>query len=320
MMLRNNSLRIAVAFAAVYLIWGSTYLAIAIAVDSVPPVFMVALRGLLAGGVLYLVTRLRGGSPVTAREILATVPTAALLFGGGYVLVGWAQQHLASGVAALLNATVPAFVVAMEWGTGQRARPGWKVSAGLVAGLLGIGILVFGNGEEGGLTILPAALIIVASLCWAAGSVRARSQAQSDPFRRAAVQLLTGGFLLFPVSALLGEFGVVLEGELQMRSLLALLYLVVFGSLIGYTAFVWLLHQVPAGKVASHAYVNPLIAVLVGSLVAHEPVSVTTVISALLIVGSVVAIVNGESGVVRGEGKPRSIAERARKTLVPRNI
>src|SRR5262245_13974399 len=203
----------------------------------------------------------------------------------------------------------------MEWGTGQRARPGWKVGAGLSAGLLGVGILVFGRGQEGGLPILPAALIIVASLCWAAGSVRARSQAQSDPFRRAAVQLLTGGFLLLPVSALLGEFGVVLQGQLQVRSLLALSYLVVFGSLVGYTAFVWLLHHVPAGKAASHAYVNPLIAVLVGSLAAHEPVSVTTVISALLIVGSVVAIVNGESGGWRRKKTPSAVAETVQEGL-----
>jgi drug/metabolite transporter (DMT)-like permease len=186
------------------------------------------------------------------------------------------------------------------------------VIAGLAAGLAGVALMVFGSGESGcgGLALFPAALIIVASLCWAAGTIRARSQAESDPFRRAAVQLLTGALLLLPVSALLGEFGIVLQGRINASSLLALSYLVVFGSLVGYTAFAWLLHHVPASKAASHAYVNPLIAVLLGSLVANEPVTVTTVVSALLIVGSVVAIVSGNSTVAPAKEERGTAEER----------
>lgn len=308
-MRNTESLRLVVAFGAVYLIWGSTYLAIGVAVQTVPPVFMVVMRGALAGGALYLFSRFRGGPAVTAREMVESIPTAALLFGGGYVLVGWAEQSVASGPAALLNATVPAFVVVLEWLSGRRARPGLRVVGGLVTGLLGVSVLVFLRGQgAGGVGALGAVLLLTASLAWAFGSVRAGARAAGDPVRRAAVQLLTSAFLLLPISVLLGEHRVVLSGAIDTRSLLALCYLIVFGSLIGYTAYVWLLQHVPAGKAASHAYVNPLIAVLLGGWLGGEPLDEVTALSATLIALSVVAIVRGESTrqSVAGASEPRA--------------
>jgi drug/metabolite transporter (DMT)-like permease len=293
----TERIRIAIAFAAIYLIWGSTYLAIGMVVTDVPPVFMVAVRGLLAGGVLYLWTRRRGGAAVTARELLTMVPTAALLFGGGYVLVGWAEQHVASGPSALLNSTTPAWVVLFEWLNRNRARPKSWFGFALALGFVGVCVLVRGNGD-GALPVVPVIALIAASVAWAAGTLRTKTHANGDPLRNAAIQLLTGGFLLLPVSVATGELPRVLHG-LATQSLLALLYLVVVGSLIGYTAYVWLLHHVAASKVASHAYVNPLIAVALGAVLANEPFHVTTIVAALLILTSVFFIVREKAVVVR---------------------
>jgi len=285
----SERLGIIVAFAAIYLIWGSTYLAIANVVTDVPPVFMVVVRGFFAGALLYLWSRRRGGAPIRGREVLQMMPTAALLFGGGYVLVGWAEQHVASGPAALLNSTTPAWVVLFEWLNGRRARPQIWFAFALLLGFLGVSVLVRGGGE-GAMPLLPVLALIGSSVSWAAGTLRTRLSAQGDPLRNAAVQLITGGFLLLPFSAATGEFGVVLNG-LATSSLLALLYLVIIGSLVAYTAYVWLLHRVAASKVASHSYVNPLIAVVLGSVLGGESFYMSTIVAALLILTSVFFIV-----------------------------
>ena len=303
---------IGVAFAAVYLIWGSTYLAIGVTVEEVPPVFLVAVRGLLAGAVLYAWARARGAQSVTGKEVLAMVPTAALLFGGGYVGVAWAEQYVPSGPAALLNATTPAWVVLFEWLTRKRSRPSLRFAFALGLGLGGVALLVSGK-SGGAVAVLPAVALVAASVAWAGGTMRARANAHGDPIRDAAVQLLTGGILLLPFSLALGEGRDVAAG-FATSSLLALAYLVVVGSLVGYSAYVWLLHHVAAAKVASHAYVNPLIAVLVGAGLAGERIYSTTVIAALLILVSVFFIVGDRTklssprGTAQPSARPRIAA------------
>lgn len=303
---------IGVAFAAVYLIWGSTYLAIGVTVEEVPPVFLVAVRGLLAGAVLYAWARWRGARSVTGREVLAMVPTAALLFGGGYVGVAWAEQYVPSGPAALLNATTPAWVVLFEWLTRKRSRPSLRFAFALGLGLGGVALLVSGK-SGGAVAVLPALALVAASVAWAGGTMRARANAHGDPIRDAAVQLLTGGILLLPLSLALGEGRDVAAG-FATSSLIALAYLVVVGSLMGYSAYVWLLHHVAAAKVASHAYVNPLIAVLVGAGLAGERIYSTTLIAALLILVSVFFIVGDRTklsspqGTAQPSARPRIAA------------
>lgn len=311
----GERLRIVAAFAAIYLIWGSTYLAIGVAVEEVPPVFMVAVRGLLAGGALCCVVRWRGGAGLRLRELTQTVPTALLLFGGGYVLVGWAEQYVASGPAALLNATTPAWVVLFEWLARRRARPGLGFVGALVLGIAGVGVLVSGGGDSA-LPFVPALALVLASVAWAAGTLRTRLHAHADPLRNAAVQLLTGGLLMLPISLAVGEAPAVSQG-FAVRSLLALGYLVVVGSVVGYTAYVWLLHHVPASKVASHSYVNPLIAVVVGAALAGEGVYLTTLIAALLILVSVFFIVLAEDEVAK-EDERRRIHERVHLACLAR--
>ena len=296
--------KVGVAFAAIYLIWGSTYLAIAKTVADVPPIFMVAVRGLLAGGILYLWARRHGGRAVTLRELAAMVPTAALLFGGGYVLVGWAEQSVESGPAALLNATTPAWVVLFEWLSGRRARPSMRFAIALGLGVAGVGLLVGVRGEDASaMPLLSALALIGASVAWGAGTLRARIHANGDPVRDAAVQLLTGGLLLLPFSALFGEMPHVADG-FTTASLSALGYLVVVGSLMGYSAYVYLLHHVPASKVASHSYVNPLIAVIVGAALAGEQLTYPMIVAAALILVSVAFIVGEpKAGARRGSGR-----------------
>jgi drug/metabolite transporter (DMT)-like permease len=289
--------RIAAAFGAIYLIWGSTYLSIAVAVEDVPPVFMVAVRGLLAGGVLYFRARRRGAAPFQIREMVTMVPTASLLFGGGYVLVGWAEQQVPSGAAALLNSTTPAWVVLFEWLSRRRARPDFRFLIALALGMIGVALLVGGNGG-GTLPIVPALAVVVASVAWAAGTLQTRLHANGDPGRKAALQLVTGGLLLLPVSALSGELPDVIAG-FSTRSIGALAYLVIAGSLVGYSAYVWLLHQVSASKVASHAYVNPLIAVALGAGLAGERLYPTTLLAALLILVSVFYVVKEKPAVMQ---------------------
>lgn len=284
----SDRTRTIAAFAAVFLIWGTTYLAIGSVVSSIPPVFMVAVRGMIAGGALYAWARTRGGAAISGSELTAMLPTAALLFGGGYVLVGWAEQQVASGAAALLNATTPAWVVLIEWLTHRRARPTMRFAVALLMGVAGVGVLVGGSTS---LPIVPSLALIVASIAWGAGTVRARANAKGDALRDAAVQLLTGGLLLLPVSVLSGEMKTVFDG-VTTESLGALVYLIIVGSLGGYTAYVWLLHHVPASKVSSHAYVNPLVAVAVGAVVAEEVVGLNTAAASALILSSVFFIVS----------------------------
>ncbi|HSL69833.1 MAG TPA: EamA family transporter [Longimicrobiales bacterium] len=292
-----EAVKVVLAFGAIYLIWGSTYYAIGEAVATVPPIFMVVVRGMMAGGVLYLWSRLRGGAPLAFRELAEAVPAAALLFGGGYVLVGWAEQHIASGPASLLNASSPAFVVLLEWARGLRRRPGIWLVGGLAAGVLGVVVLVQGRGTgAGAIDPVAAVALVAASFAWASGSLLASRHQGRDPFRSAAVQLLTGAFLLLPVSAGVGELSTVVSGTISGRSLGALAYLFVLGSVVGYTAYVWLLHHVAASKVASHSYVNPVIAVVLGAMVGGEPLDFPTLVSGSLIAISVLAIVMSSGG------------------------
>jgi drug/metabolite transporter (DMT)-like permease len=294
--LNPKAMLVMIAFAAIYVIWGTTYLAIGVTVQSVPPVFMVVLRGAIAGGVLYVWARMRGAEPIRWSEIAGTAPTAALLFGGGYVLVGWAEQSVPSGPAALLNATTPAWVVVIEWLTRRRGRPNGRVLAGLAAGVVGVLVLVRARSDSSqALALMPALALIAASAAWAGGTVLAGKRSQGDPLRGAALQLLTGALLLLPVSVMRGEASTLLSVAPSTDSLLALSYLVVFGSLIGYSAYAWLLHQVPASKVASHSYVNPLVAVLVGALLAGERVTGSTLVAGALIIVSVVFIITEKS-------------------------
>ncbi|MGH7501939.1 MAG: EamA family transporter [Longimicrobiales bacterium] len=288
---RLEMLGLYAAFAAIYGIWGSTYLAIEVAIETIPPLFMIGLRCLVAGVVLYGLARARG-APAPGREAWSgAVVVGGLLFLGGQGMVAWAEQRIESGAAALLNATVPMFVVMLGWlggtwaGRVRETRPDMVVLGGLGMGLLGVAFTV--GAGPGGTDRVGSAVMLLASLSWAMGLRQASGADPAWPIRRAGMQLVAGGVLLVVAAALAGELSELEVAALTGRSLFALAYLVVFGSLVAFSAFVWLLGKVEASRVASHAYVNPIVAVLLGVAIGGEAIGANTMIGGLLIVFAV---------------------------------
>lgn len=280
------------AFAVVYVVWGSTYLAIRYAVETLPPFLMAGARFVLAGGILALWAVWRDGERATAANWRAATIAGAFLLLGGNGAVVWAEQRVPSGLAALLVATMPFWMVLADW-----LRPGGKapragVAVGIAIGLAGMVILV-GPGSLGGDAVDPvgAAVLTFGAASWAVGSLYARQA----PLPRNAVfgtglEMLAGGALLLILGAAAGELGRVDLSRASTASLAGFFYLVVFGSLIGFTAFAWLLRVASPAAVSTYAFVNPVVAVLLGWAIAHEQVSSRTVVAAAVIVGSVALI------------------------------
>jgi len=285
--------RVVLAFGAVYLIWGSTYLAIRFAIETLPPFTMAGIRFVTAGGLLYAWSRWRGSPNPSLLQWKNGLVVGTLLLLGGNGGVVWAEQFIPSGLAALLVATVPIFMVILDWRMGTRIVPAPAVIAGLVAGLGGVAVLVDTPGLDpanprqlaGGIALLLAAAL------WAAGSIRAR-HVELPPRQRmsTAVQMLTGGGALVATGLLVGEAVRIDVGAVSLLSLGSLLYLIVFGSLIGFSCYAWILQVSTPALVSTYAYVNPLVALILGWALADEPLSVRTGVAAAVILGSVALI------------------------------
>jgi drug/metabolite transporter (DMT)-like permease len=280
------------AFLAVYLIWGSTYLGIRFAIETLPPFLMAGTRFVVAGGLLYAFARLRGAPAADRGEWRrAGVVGGLLLLGGNGGLV-WAQQFIPSGTAALLVALVPVWMVLMDWFRPGGLRPTGAVLSGLVLGTLGLGLLIGPEGWMPGSRVDPlgAGVIILASVSWAAGSMISRTVRLRAPLLATGQQMLAGGAGLVLLGLVTGEAGRLDPGAMSLRSLLALLYLVVFGSLVGYTCYIWLLRVSTPARVATYAYVNPLVAVILGWMLAGEELTERTVAAALVIIAGVAVV------------------------------
>lgn len=276
--------KIALAFLAVYLCWGMTYLAMRVAVRDIPPHLMSGARFLVAGLVLYLWTRWRGDPKPTARNWYAATVVGAFLLLGGNATVAWAEQQVPSGLAAVLIAVAPIWMVGMEWARGGPA-PTKRVIAGLLLGLVGVGLLVSPRGHvTGQVDALGAALLVLASASWAWGSVTSKSAPlPKSPFLATSMEMIAGGALLLVTAALVGQFGQFKPAEVSTNAILAWLFLVVFGSLVGFTAYVWLLGVTSIAKAGTYAYVNPIVAVFLGWAILGEPVTGRTLMAAVVI-------------------------------------
>jgi drug/metabolite transporter (DMT)-like permease len=300
MMLRVTSLTV-LAYAAIYLVWGSTFLAIRIAIETLPPILMMGIRCVSAGALLMAVAFLRGDRPRwrTWRE---AVLAGALMFGGPYAALAWSEQRVSSGMAALLVATLPFWLALIEWARG--ARPSPRALVGLAAGLAGVALLV---AHELTLpsTAAPIAVIIAGELAWAVGSVYAQPRLPKPLLLNAGMPLAAGGVLLLLLSSTVREFHGFDPHAVSRASLFALAYLTVFGSIIAFSAYAFLLRTAPASRVATHAYVNPLIAVALGAGLAGEAVTASIVVAAVAIAVGV-ALVLGEK-----QREPRSIPRRS---------
>lgn len=286
---------ILLAFAAVYLIWGSTYLAIRYAIETLPPFLMAATRFLSAGAILFTWALISGES---IRASLSQWPKAfmlgALLLLCGNGGVTWAEKYIASGLAALLIASEPLWVVMLNWAISRR-RPNAKVLFGVLVGLAGVALLV-GDGlrqvEAGSMmSLVGSGVVILSSLAWAAGSVYSnRRPIKASTSMASGMQMLAGGSLLFLFGLGAGDFEKLDLANASWVSLVAFAYLALLGSLVAFTAYSFLLRNVTPARAATYAYVNPVVAVLLGWLIAGEPLTSRVLLAATIIVGSVALI------------------------------
>lgn len=285
--------KLVAAFAAIYLIWGSTYLGIRFAVETLPPFLMGGVRFLLAGALLFGWLRWRGmANPVPAHWRNATV-VGALLLGVGNGLVNWAEQRIPSGLTALLIAVTPLWFALLDWARPGGNRPHARILVGILVGFVGVAMLVGSRDilQQNTLDAAGAAAVLVASLAWAGGSLYARHTPKPEsPLMAVALQMIMGGAILLLTGLARGESGAVHWDGISVRSLLAFTYLVVVGSLIAFTAYSWLLKASTPARISTYAYVNPVIAVLLGWLLGGEQLTTRILWAAAVIVLGVVII------------------------------
>ncbi len=285
-------LKLISAFASVYIVWGSTYLAIRIAIETIPPLLMAGFRFIIAGSIMYLWGRLRTNERPTRVhwKSAAIVGLMLLLVGNG--ALSWSEQLIPSGIAALLVAVSPLWFILIEWMQGG-ARPTAGVFIGLALGTIGIAILIdpadlVGGGE---VSALGASVLLISSVCWAFGSFYSRrAKLPSSPALANGMEMLIGGVGLILIGALTGEVKDLHLANVTTKSLLAVAYLVVFGSIIGFSSYIWLFHNTTPTRASTYAYVNPIVAVFIGWLVGGEQLPTRVILAALLIIAAVAAI------------------------------
>ena len=321
---RPSRTRIALAFAAVYVIWGSTYLAIRYAIETMPPFLMAGSRFVLAGGALYLWSRLTGGGERPSRAAwVATAITGILMLAVGNGAVTWSEQRIPSGIAALLVASVALWMVLLEFLRKNGTRPTRLAIIGLIIGFAGVALLVgpAALSNAGDLDVLAALVLVGASLSWATGSVYSRVLPRpSSAALGSGMQMLAGGLALLLVGVFTGELGRADVGAVSTRSVLSLGYLIVFGSLVGFTAYAWLLRVSTPAAVATYAYVNPMVAMLLGWLIAGEEFGPRMIIAAAIILSGVALINRASTSSSPQVDKPRVAPERSTRLADPPSV
>ena len=291
-----RKIQIIAAFAALYLIWGSTYLGILFAIQSIPPFLMAGARFLLAGLIMFGIARTQGPLRSTWAEWRTSLIVGACLLLGGNGGVTISEKFIETGLASLIVATVPVYITLLGWLFGMAPRPSGIVWLGLAGGFLGVAMLLgpalrFSAGGNSHPAI-GMSILLVGSFLWSAGSLYSRTAKHAaSPFLAAAQQMFCGGLLLALVGMLLGEAKNFHLEKISAQSFWSFVYLVFIGAIVGYTAYFWLLRHCDPAKVATYAYVNPIVAVLLGALFAHEVVTFRTLVAAALIIGSVALII-----------------------------
>jgi len=290
--------KILLAFGIIYFVWGSTFLGIRIGVREVPPLLFAAMRFSAAGLILFGYLSLRGTALPTAREWLTITLLSFLIFVVDYGLLFWAEQRVPSGIAAVLLATIPAFMALSEIILLRTQKLTARLAIALLIGLGGVSVLVSHSLSFGEVPIDPdgAAALMIASVSWSVASALSRKLPlpASKPMS-AGAQMLVGGTLLTLAAAVFGEFRGFHASAVSRGAWLALIYLIVAGSIIGFTAYVWLLHHESPTKVGTYAYVNPVVAVAIGYFLGGETVGPRTLLGTALVLVSVVVITTTKS-------------------------
>ena len=287
------------ALAIVYVVWGSTYLGIKLAVRTLPPVLTAGTRFLVAAVLLALVLTLLGRSlRVTAKEAIGASALGIVLLGAGVGMVHVAEQRIDSGIAAMIAGSVPLQVVVWRTLAGDRVQRGTAAAA--LVGLLGLALIVVPGGFGGGSSAVGLLIMLGASLSWSRGSfISRRLTLPPDPFVATTIEMLAGGLVLLVLGSALGEWSDVTRESLQAGPVAAWAYLAVVGSMIAFTAYAWLLRVAPISQVVTHQYVNPLVAVALGATVLGERPTALTAVGAALIVGAVIVTVSREGRTAR---------------------
>jgi drug/metabolite transporter (DMT)-like permease len=287
---KANPAAVWAAMLAVYIAWGSTYLAIRFAVETMPPWLMAGARFLIAGTVLFVFRRL-SGDPLPRRiEVRSAGIVGLFLLLGGNGAVVWAEQTVPSGVAALMVSSSPLWMLLLEALRPEGQRPSVRALLGIFLGFVGVMLLLWPGKSGGLLQVDPwgAAALVFAAVAWSFGSIYSRyAPLPSSPMMGTAVEMLIGGTALVLLGALTGELGQVKLASISTASILGLLYLIIFGSLIGFTAYTWLLRVAPTSLVSTYAYVNPLVALAIGVVLGNEAFSLRTLLAAGVILGSI---------------------------------
>jgi drug/metabolite transporter (DMT)-like permease len=304
--------RVGIAFGAVYLIWGSTYLGIRVAIETLPPLVMAGTRYATAGALLLAWAGPRNTERIRAVHWRSATVVGGLMLVGGNGGVSWSETRVPTGLAAILISTVPLWMVLLDWAR-QRVRPRRRVLAGIAVGLAGVVLLVgpsslvSGPRPDG----LGVVVLLTGALCWSIGSLRSRSAPlPRAPLVAIAMEMLCGGILLVLAGLLIGEGPRIDLAAVSARSLLAFAYLVVFGSLVGFTCYVWLLRVSSPARVSTYAFVNPVVAVILGWWLGGEPLTERVLWPALFVISAVALITTSRAParpVPRGEPPaPRS--------------
>ncbi len=280
--------RMVLAFFAIYFLWGTTFLAIRIAVEELPPLFAAGARFFIAGIALLGFVLMKGETRPTARQWRNLLVLCLLMFVAEYGPLFWAEKYVPSGIVSVLAATIPIITLVLEMLVLRKQTWNFRLAGATVMGFAGVGVLLLPGGQQH-FPVVPCLAILCGCTTWSLGSVLSRSMdlPKARTVTSGATMMLGGGILLL-LSAGFGEMNPM--PHVSLRAAMALLYLIVFGSLLAFTAFVWLLAHMPATRVASHAYVNPIVAVALGYFLAAEPVTMRTLGGTVLVLISVFMI------------------------------
>lgn len=299
--------KIWIALIILYIVWGSTYLGIKIAVETIPPFFHAGIRFLISGIILVVWQRAAGSEMPTKSQWKSTFIVGTFLLLGGNGLVSWAEQTIPSGVAALIVGATPLFLVTLEAFRKNGVKPTWQTIFGLIIGFIGIFVLVGPaeiTGSQETLNPLGAIAVLFASLFWAMGSIYSKgADLPKSSFMTTGAEMLMGSIGLFVVSVLTGELNGFSFSQVSTNSWLGLIYLITMGSIVGFGSYIWLLQNAPISLVATYAYVNPIVAVILGYFFANEILEPRIWLASGIIIGAVIFINSRSKSQVKQEAQ-----------------
>ena len=296
--MNHQKIKTLLAFAAIYIIWGSTYIATRYAIETIPPLIMIGIRSLIAGIILYSISRFNGKEKIKRENIFPLLTLGALFFLIGHGLLAWAQQYVPSGMAAVLITPEPLWIMGIEWFFLKDTQVKLKGVLGLILGFGGVVYLIASttDGSTSNNNLLGSALIVVSTFAWGTGAVYSRvAKVPKSPLLSSGMELIFGGVLVLIAGFIIGEPSQFTLSQVTLKSFFGLLYLITFGSVIAFSAYIWLLGHTSVTRISTHTYINPVIAVFLGWLFANEQITTALLIATLIIIISVYLVLSDQN-------------------------